>query len=35
MKLVLAWIEIHADDLSANWQLLSDGQEAFKIPPLR
>ena len=35
MKLVLAWVEIHADDLAANWQLLSDGQDAFKIPPLR
>lgn len=35
MKLVLAWIEIHADDLAANWKLLSDGQPAFRIPPLQ
>ena len=35
MKLVVAWIEIHAEELFANWKLLSDGQEAFKIPPLR
>mgnify|MGYP000101125504 CR=1 FL=1 len=34
LKLVLAWIEIHQDELAANWKLLSDGQEAFKIPPL-
>ena len=35
LKLVLAWMEIHADELTANWKLLSEGQEAFKIPPLR
>ena len=35
MKLVLAWIEIHSDDLAANWKLLSDGQPAFRIPPLQ
>ena len=26
MKLVVAWIEIHAEELFANWKLLSDGQ---------
>jgi len=35
LKLVLAWMEIHADELTANWKLLSEGQEAFKIPPLQ
>lgn len=35
LKLVLAWAEIHKDDLAANWKLLSDGREAFKIEPLR
>ncbi|MFH1051691.1 MAG: DUF4160 domain-containing protein [bacterium] len=35
MKLVLAWMEIHSEDLSANWKLLSDGKEYFKIDPLR
>lgn len=35
IKLVLAWIEIHNDDLYANWKLLSEGQEFFRIDPLR
>jgi hypothetical protein len=35
LKLVLAWIEIHHDDLLANWKLLSDGDGYFKIEPLR
>lgn len=35
MKLVVAWIEIHKEDLQANWKLLSDGQQFFKIDPLR
>ena len=35
VKLVLAWIEIHQEDLLANWKLLSEGAEYFKIDPLR
>lgn len=35
LKLVLAWIEIHKEDLEANWKLLSQGREYFKIDPLR
>ncbi len=35
LKLLLAWVEIHKEDLAANWQLLSAGQEFFKIEPLR
>ncbi len=35
MKLLLAWIEIHREDLEANWKLLSEGREFFKIDPLR
>lgn len=35
LKLVLAWIEIHKEDLQANWDLLCDGRETFKIEPLR
>lgn len=34
-KLVEAWIAIHEDDLTANWQLLLEGQQFFKIPPLQ
>lgn len=35
MKLVIAWAEIHREDLEANWKLLSEGKEFFKIEPLR
>ena len=35
MRLVLAWIEIHQDDLMADWQLTVGGQQPFRIEPLR
>lgn len=35
LKLLLAWIEIHQDELKANWQLLCEGEPAFKIEPLK
>ena len=30
-KLVVAWIEIHQDNLLANWQLAVNGKKPFKI----
>lgn len=35
LKLVQAWIEIHKDELKADWQLATEGHELFKIEPLR
>ncbi|RME44980.1 MAG: DUF4160 domain-containing protein [Caldilineae bacterium] len=35
MKLVQAWIEIHQDELMADWELASQGEPIFKIEPLR
>jgi hypothetical protein len=35
MKLVLAWMEIHRDELLADWSLAAEGQQPFKIEPLR
>ncbi|PKO23720.1 MAG: hypothetical protein CVU38_02500 [Chloroflexi bacterium HGW-Chloroflexi-1] len=35
LKLLLAWIEIHQDELMADWELASHGQDVFKIEPLR
>jgi len=35
MKLVQAWVEIHQEELMANWELASNGQQIFKITPLR
>lgn len=35
MKLLFAWVEIHKDDLIANWELASKGEKIFKIEPLK
>lgn len=35
LKLLEAWIEIHREDLEANWNLLSRGEQFFRIEPLR
>jgi hypothetical protein len=34
-KLVRAWLEIHKDELVANWKLAVNGAELFKIEPLK
>jgi len=33
-KLIVAWIEIHKDDLLANWELAVNGKTPFKIKGL-
>jgi len=35
LKLVMAWIEIHRDELMANWELASKGENPYKIDPLK
>jgi hypothetical protein len=35
MKLLQAWIEIHKDELMANWELASKGEQVFKIDGLK
>ncbi len=35
MKLAQAWIEIHQDELLADWELASQGENVFKIDPLK
>lgn len=35
MKLVMAWLEIHQEELLANWALAVKGEQVFKIDPLR
>lgn len=35
MRLVQAWIEIHQEELMADWELAVQGQEVFKIDPLK
>lgn len=34
-KLVVAWIEIHKDELTANWELAHNDEPLFKIEPLK
>lgn len=35
LKLAQAWVEIHRDDLAADWTLAVEGRELFKIEPLK
>ena len=35
LKLVQAWIEIHKEDLMADWKLAVVGETVFKIEPLQ
>ena len=35
LKLVSAWIEIHKDELFADWQLCQNGEKPFVIEPLK
>lgn len=34
MRLAQAWIELHRDELHANWALAAVGQAPFRIEPL-
>jgi len=35
MKLLEAWIEIHKEELLADWELAVSGQQPYKIDPLK
>lgn len=35
MKLLQAWIELHKDELMADWELALSGEHPYKIDPLR
>jgi hypothetical protein len=35
LKLVQAWIEIHREDLLADWKLAVAGEPVFRIEPLK
>ena len=35
LKLVQAWMEIHQDELMADWKLVVNGKAVFKIEPLK
>nr|VFJ62697.1 MAG: protein of unknown function (DUF4160) [Candidatus Kentron sp. DK] len=35
MKLLQAWIELHKEELIADWALAAAGEQPYKIDPLR
>ena len=35
LRFIQAWIEIHKEELVANWNLCQSGEEPFRIDPLR
>ncbi|HBA71010.1 MAG: hypothetical protein A2X82_12470 [Geobacteraceae bacterium GWC2_55_20] len=35
LKMVLAWIEIHKEELQVDWELAVNGDEPFRIAPLQ
>ncbi len=35
LRLVLAWIDLHKDELMADWELAVSGEEPFRIAPLQ
>lgn len=34
LRLVQAWIELHRDELMADWELAANGELPYKIDPL-
>ena len=34
-NLVVAWMEIHKDELIADWDVAVDGEQPYKIEPLK
>ncbi len=35
LKILVAWIEIHKEDLEVNWKLISNGDKVFRIDPIK
>jgi len=35
MKLLQAWVELHQEELMADWELAVSGEQPYKIDPLR
>lgn len=35
MKLLQAWVELHKEELMANWELTVSGEQPYKIDSLR
>ncbi|MCL1787844.1 MAG: DUF4160 domain-containing protein [Defluviitaleaceae bacterium] len=35
LRLVQAWVELHRDEILANWELAQEKNELYKIDPLK
>ena len=35
LKMLEVWMDIHREDLEATWKLLSNGEQFFRIDPLK
>jgi hypothetical protein len=35
LRMLQVWVDIHKDELLANWELAVSGEEPFRIEPLR
>lgn len=35
LRMVLVWIDLHHDELVANWSMLKNGEGFYKIDPLK
>jgi hypothetical protein len=35
MNLLLAWLEIHNEEIMADWELAVNGEPVYKIDPLK
>ncbi len=35
LRLVQAWVELHQDELKANWELCTHGEHPYKMPNLQ
>lgn len=35
LRLIQAWIELHRDELLADWELCQNGEKPFKVEPLK
>jgi hypothetical protein len=35
LRLIQAWVEIHREELMADWELCQNGEKPFQIEPLR
>ena len=35
LRMVQVWIDLHRDELLADWELAKSGEELFRIDPLR